>query len=76
MLDQIANCNQSNADVINSRDNTQKNAIDFADYVSEKFPYRVQSFRTDRGHEWQAQLHWHVEDLRPVGKPYSAPLRS
>ena len=41
---------------------TQKNAIDFADYVVEKFPFRIQSFRTDRGHEWQAQFHWHVED--------------
>jgi transposase InsO family protein len=41
---------------------TQKNAIDFADYVVEKFPFRIQTFRTDRGHEWQAQFHWHVED--------------
>ncbi len=41
---------------------TQKNAIDFADYVIDKFPFRIQSFRTDRGHEWQAQFHWHVED--------------
>jgi len=41
---------------------TQKNAIDFVDYVIEKFPFRIQSFRTDRGHEWQAQFHWHVED--------------
>jgi transposase InsO family protein len=42
---------------------TQKNAIAFADHVIEKFPFRIQSFRTDRGHEWQAQFHWHVEDL-------------
>jgi transposase InsO family protein len=41
---------------------TQKNAIDFVDYVIEKFPFRIQSFRTDRGHEWQARFHWHVED--------------
>ena len=41
---------------------TQKNAIDFVDYVIEKFPFRIQTSRTDRGHEWQAQFHWHVED--------------
>ncbi len=41
---------------------TQKNAINFVDYVIDKFPFRIQPFRTDRGHEWQAQFHWHVED--------------
>lgn len=41
---------------------TQKNAIDFADYVVEKFPFRIHTIRTDRGHEFQAQFHWHVED--------------
>ena len=41
---------------------TQKNAINFANYVIDKFPFRIQSFRTDRGHEWQSQFHWHVED--------------
>ena len=41
---------------------TQKNAIRFFDYVLEKFPFRIQQVRTDRGHEWQAQFHWHVED--------------
>ena len=29
----------------------------------EKFPFRIQQMRTDRGHEFQAQFHWHVEDL-------------
>jgi len=42
---------------------TQKNAIDFTDYVIEKFPFRIHTIRTDRGHEFQAQFHWHVEDL-------------
>lgn len=28
----------------------------------EKFPFRVQTIRTDRGHEFQALFHWHVED--------------
>ena len=41
---------------------TQKNAIDFIDYVIEKFPFRIHTIRTDRGHEFQAQFHWHVED--------------
>lgn len=41
---------------------TQKNAIDFVDYVIEKFPFRIHTIRTDRGHEFQALFHWHVED--------------
>ena len=42
---------------------SQKNAIDFVDYVIDKFPFRIQQIRTDRGHEFQAQFHWYVEDL-------------
>jgi len=42
---------------------TQKNAIDFIDYVIKKFPFRLHTIRTDRGHEFQALFHWHVEDL-------------
>ena len=41
---------------------TQKNAIDFINYVIEKFPFRLHTVRTDRGHEFQALFHWHVED--------------
>jgi transposase InsO family protein len=41
----------------------QANAIDFVNYVIEKFPFRIQMIRTDRGHEFQAKFHWHVEDL-------------
>ena len=41
----------------------QANAIDFIAYVIEKFPFRIQMIRTDRGHEFQAKFHWHVEDL-------------
>ena len=44
------------------RRHTQKNAIDFIDYVIKKFPFRIHTVRTDRGHEWQAKFHWHVED--------------
>ena len=40
----------------------QQNAIKFVDYVIEKFPFRIHTVRTDRGHEFQAQFHWHVED--------------
>jgi len=40
----------------------QQNAIKFVDYVIEKFPFRIHTIRTDRGHEFQAQFHWHVED--------------
>jgi len=42
---------------------TQKSSIDFVDHIIEKFPFRIQQIRTDRGHEFQAQFHWHVEDL-------------
>ncbi len=41
---------------------TQANAIDFIDYVVEKFPFRIRTIRTDRGHEFQALFHWHVAD--------------
>ncbi len=41
---------------------TQKNAIEFIKYVVEKFPFRINTIRTDRGHEFQAQFHWYVED--------------
>ena len=41
---------------------TQANAIDFVDYVIEKFPFRIRKIRTDNGHEFQAKFHWHVED--------------
>lgn len=37
-------------------------AIKFMDYVIEKFPFRIGMVRTDRGHEFQARFHWHVED--------------
>jgi transposase InsO family protein len=40
----------------------QECAIHFMDYVIEKFPFRISTIRIDRGHEFQAQFHWHVED--------------
>ena len=45
------------------RQQNQANAIEFINYVIEKFPFRIKSIRTDRGHEFQAKFHWHVEDL-------------
>jgi transposase InsO family protein len=40
----------------------QFNAIEFIDHVVNKFPFRIHTIRTDRGHEFQAKFHWHVED--------------
>ena len=31
-------------------------------YVVKKFPFRIRTIRTDRGHEFQALFHWHVAD--------------
>ena len=28
----------------------------------EKFPFRIHTIWTDRGHEFQAKFHWHVAD--------------
>lgn len=42
---------------------TQENAIHFIDTVISKFPFRIHTIRTDNGHEFQAKIHWHVEDL-------------
>ena len=43
-------------------EHNQERAIQFMDYVVEKFPFRISTIRTDRGHEFQARFHWHVED--------------
>jgi transposase InsO family protein len=40
----------------------QANAIRFIDYVIDKFPFRIRTVRTDRGHEFQALFHWHLAD--------------
>jgi hypothetical protein len=40
----------------------QESAINFIDYVLDKFPFRIHTVRTDRGHGFQAKFHWHVED--------------
>jgi len=43
-------------------EHNQARAIQFINYVIEKFPFRISTIRTDRGHEFQARFHWHVED--------------
>jgi transposase InsO family protein len=42
---------------------TQTSAIDFVNHIIQRFPFRIQQIRTDKGHEFQAKFHWHVEDL-------------
>ena len=42
---------------------TQQNAIDFVNYVIAKFPFRINTIRTDNDHEFQAKFHWHLEDM-------------
>lgn len=41
----------------------QANAIDFLNYVVERFPFRIHTVQTDNGHEFQAKFHWHCHDL-------------
>ena len=51
----------------------QQNAIDFIDYVIEKFPFRIHTIRTDRGHEFQAKFHWFVEEDKGIRHVYIKP---
>ena len=44
------------------RCHNQASAIDFVDYVIDKFPFRIREIRTDNGHEFPAKFQWHVED--------------
>lgn len=41
---------------------TQANAIDFLNYVIDKFPFRIHTIQTDNGHEFQSKFHWNVLD--------------
>lgn len=38
-------------------------AIDFVNYVIQKFPFRINTIQTDNGHEFQSKFHWHIQDL-------------
>ena len=57
----IDDANRIRALQIHNR-HSQANAIRFFDHMLEKFPFRIHTARTDRGHGWQALFHWHVED--------------
>jgi transposase InsO family protein len=52
---------------------TMKNAIDFVDHVVEKFPFRIQTIRTDNGHEFQWQFHWHLKKDLGINHVYIKP---
>lgn len=40
----------------------QKTAIQFADYLLDKLPFRVEAIQTDNGSEFQTAFHWHLAD--------------
>src|SRR5215469_2195580 len=40
----------------------QKTAIQFADFLLDKFPFRVEAIQTDNGSEFQTAFHWHLAD--------------
>jgi transposase InsO family protein len=40
----------------------QKTAIQFTDFVLDKFPFRVEVIQTDNGAEFQSSFHWHLLD--------------
>jgi len=40
----------------------QKTAIQFADFLLDKFPFRVEVIQTDNGAEFQSSFHWHLLD--------------
>ena len=42
---------------------TQANAINFINYVVDKFPFRIKVIRTDNGHEFQTKFNCHVQEL-------------
>jgi transposase InsO family protein len=50
----------------------QKTAIQFADYVLERLPFRVEVIQTDNGAEFQSQFHYHLLD-RGIGHHYIQP---
>jgi transposase InsO family protein len=50
----------------------QKTAIQFADYVLERLPFRVELIQTDNGPEFGSSFHWHVLD-RGAGHVYVKP---
>jgi len=49
-----------------------KTAIEFVDHVLQRMPFRIQTIRTDNGHEFQSLFHWHLRDLG-IGHVYITP---
>ena len=47
-----------------SEKHNQACAIDFINYVVDRFPFRIKMIRTDNGHEFQTKFHWHILDYR------------
>lgn len=43
--------------------NNQSTAIDFANEVVRRLPFRVDLIQTDNGAEFQSKFHWHLEGL-------------
>lgn len=39
-----------------------KSAIDFINYVIDRFPYRINTIRTDNKHEFQSKFHWQIQN--------------
>jgi transposase InsO family protein len=50
----------------------QKSAIQFADYVAQKLPFRIEVIQTDNGPEFGAGFHWHLHD-QGIGHTYIKP---
>lgn len=50
----------------------QKTAIQFVDYLIQKFPFRIQCIQTDNGAEFQSGFHWHLLD-RGIEHAYIKP---
>ena len=50
----------------------QQTAIQFADYVLERLPFRVEVIQTDNGTEFGSSFHWHVLD-KGIGHVYIKP---
>ena len=48
------------------------NSIDFLDHIVEKFPYRIETVRTDNGHEF----HWRLEKDLGINHVYIKPISS
>ena len=40
----------------------QKTAIQFAEFLLDKLPFRVEAIQTDNGPEFQTAFHWHLAD--------------